>query len=140
MAGLEQWPPLPYEEWKGTYATLHMWMQVVGKIALARAPAINHSWGVAFHVTPRGLSTHLLSYGARSFAMEFDFVDHQLVVQVSDGNVQRHALIEETVADFYHSVMRLLQRMDLGVHIWPVPVEIPDPVRFETDTIHHTYN
>src|SRR5688500_16880794 len=88
MVALERadWPALSYEEWKETYATLHMWMQVVGKVALARAPAINHSWAVAFHVTPRGLSTHLLPHGARSFAIEFDFVQHQLFAQVSDGS------------------------------------------------------
>jgi len=133
------WPPLPYEEWQETYATLHMWMQVVGKVALAQAPPINHSWATALHVTPRGLSTHLLPHGVRSFAIEFDFVAHQLVVQVSDGSSQAHALTGQSVADFYRAVMNLLQRMGLGVRIWSMPVEIPNPIRFEDDTIHHTY-
>src|SRR5918993_1006993 len=92
------WPTLQYEEWKETYATLHMWMQIVGKVALAHAPAINHSWGVAFHVTPRGLSTHLLPHGARTFAVEFDFVVHQLVVRVPDGSSATHALTSQSVA------------------------------------------
>jgi hypothetical protein len=134
------WPALQYEEWKETYATLHMWMQVVGKVALAQAPPINHSWASAFQVTPRGLSTHLLPHDGRSFAMAFDFVGHQLLVQASDGSSQAHALRDQSVADFYHAVMDLLQRMRLGVRVWSMPVEIPNPVRFEDDTIHHTYD
>jgi len=134
------WPALPYEAWKDTYATLHMWMQVVGKVALALAPPINHSWGVAFHVTPRGLSTHLLPHGRRSFAIEFDFVDHHLRVKCSDGGAQALALTSQPVATFYRSVMDLLNTMGLGVRIWPVPVEIPDPIPFAEDTIHHTYD
>ena len=140
VRGHEAWPPLQYEEWKDTYATLHMWMQVVGKVALACAPPINHSWGSAFQVTARGVSTYLLPHEERSFAVEFDFVDHQLRVDVSDGSSQAHALRSQSVADFYHDVMSLLQRMDLGVRIWSMPVEIPDPIAFEKDTIHHTYD
>ena len=134
------WPALPYEEWKDTYATLHMWMQVVGKIALARAPAINHSWGIAFNVTPRGVATHLLPHGERTFAIEFDFFHHQLYVRVSDGSVGTHKLKNQSVAEFYRAVMSLLQGMHLGVRLWPMPVEIPDPIRFEDDTIHHIYD
>jgi hypothetical protein len=134
------WPALPYEEWQETYATLHMWLQVAGKVVLALAPPINHSWGVALQATPRGLSTPLLPHGGRSFAIQFDFVEHRLLVQASDGSSQAHALADQTVADFYRDVMALLQRMDLGVRVWPVPVEIPDPIRFEEDTIHHTYD
>lgn len=117
-----------------------MWMQVVGKVALAKAPPVNHCWGVAFDITPRGVSTHLLPYGARSFAMEFDFIDHQLVVRVSDGAVQTLPLISRSVAGFYRAVMGLLAGMGLGVRVWPMPVEIPDPIRFEDDTVHHTYD
>src|SRR5215470_3415250 len=135
-----EWPPLPYDAWRDTYATLHMWMQVVGKVALALAPPINHSWGVAFHVTPRGLATPLLPHGTRTFAIEFDFVDHQLRVKCSDGGVHALALTSQSVAAFYRSVMDLLARMGLGVRIWTMPVEIPNPIRFEDDTIHHTYD
>ena len=81
----EIWPALPYEAWKDTYATLHMWTQIVGKIALALAPPINHWWGVSLHVTARGIATSALPHDSRSFTMEFDFVDHELVVQASDG-------------------------------------------------------
>jgi hypothetical protein len=134
------WPSLPYDGWKDTYATLHMWMQVVGKVALAKAPPLNHSWAVAFHVTPRGVSTHLLPHGRRSFTMEFDLVAHELVVAVSDGVLEKMALRDQSVADFYRAVMRLLQRLELGVRVWSMPVEIPDPIRFEEDTVHHVYD
>jgi uncharacterized protein DUF5996 len=134
------WPALPYVSWKDTYQTLHMWTQVVGKVALALAPPINHSWGIAFHVTPRGLSTHLLPHGGRSFAIEFDFLDHQLRVKCSDGGAHALALSSQSVAEFYRSVMDLLNGMGLGVRIWTMPVEIPNPTRFEDDTIHHTYD
>ena len=81
----ERWPALPYDAWKDTYATLHMWTQIVGKVALALAPPLNHSWAIALQVTPRGLATRTLAHGTRSFTMEFDFVDHQLVIRTSDG-------------------------------------------------------
>src|SRR5206468_8424141 len=79
------WPALPYEAWKDTYATLHMWTQVAGKVALACAPRLNHSWANALQITPRGLSTRTLPHGARTFTIEFDFIDHQLVIRASDG-------------------------------------------------------
>ena len=85
VTGIEQWPSLPYDEWKDTYATLHMWTQIVGKIALALAPPLNHSWGVALQVTPRGMTTQTLPHGERTFTMEFDFIDHQLMIRTSDG-------------------------------------------------------
>ena len=135
-----RWPALPYDEWKDTYATLHMWMQVVGKVALAQAPPINHSWAVAFHVTARGLSTRTLPYGARSFAIEFDFVDHQLVIRASDGAVSTLPLAPRTVAAFYRDVMDTMREMSLPVEIWTVPAEVPSPIRFEADTIHKSYD
>src|SRR5512147_3140461 len=103
MGALEHpaWPALPYDEWKDTYATLHMWMQVVGKVALAQAPPINHCWGVAFHVTANGFSTQLLPHDARSFAIEFDFVTHQVVVAVSDASSRSLPLVSQSVADFH---------------------------------------
>jgi hypothetical protein len=134
------WPALPYDEWKDTYATLHMWMQVVGKVALAQAPPVNHSWAIAFHVTPRGVRTLTLPHGQRSFTMEFDFIDHQLVVRVSDGTVRSLALLPRSVAEFYREVMAMLEGMNLGVRIWPVPVEIPAPIPFEEDSGHASYD
>jgi len=134
------WPSLPYDGWKDTYATLHMWMQIVGKITLALAPPINHTWGSAFHITPRGVAPPLLPHGERSFAIEFNFVTHQLVVHVSDGNTQTLALENQSVADFHRDLMTLVQHMGLAVRIWTMPVEIPNPIRFENDTTHHTYD
>ena len=136
----ETWPALPYEEWKDTYATLHMWSQVVGKVALAQAPPMNHSWGIAMQITPRGLSTRTLPYGDRSFAIEFDFIDHALVIRVSDGTVRTLRLEPRTVADFYRAVMDMLRDLNLPVRIWPMPVEVESPIRFTDDTTHRSYD
>jgi len=136
----EGWPALPYEEWKDTYATLHMWTQVVGKIALAQAPPINHSWGAALQVTSRGLSTRALPQAERSFTIEFDFLEHRLIVRASDGAAGTLPLVPRTVADFYRATMDLLDEMALPVTIWPMPVEIPAPIRFDLDTLHRSYD
>jgi Family of unknown function (DUF5996) len=134
------WPSLSYEAWKDTYATLHMWMQVVGKVALAQAPPLNHSWGVAFQITARGVTTRTLPYGTRSFTIEFDFIDHQLLIRTSDGAIRTLALAPRTVAAFYGDVMETLREMSLPVKIWTVPAEIPSPIRFEEDTVHASYD
>ena len=134
------WPPLPYESWKDTYATLHMWSQVIGKIALAQAPPVNHSWGVSLHVTARGLATPTLPHGTRYFTMEFDFIDHQLVIRTSDGDQRLLPLRPRSVAEFHADVMHTLEQMGLPVKIWSMPVEIPAPIRFEEDVVHHDYD
>lgn len=136
----ELWPTLPYDAWKETYATLHMWSQVVGKVVLAQAPPLNHSWGISFDVTPRGLTTRTLPHGDRLFTIAFDFIDHQLVMDTSDGDRRTLALEPRTVAEFYRTVMAMLEEMRLPVRIWPVPVEIPDPIPFGQDTVHHSYD
>jgi hypothetical protein len=136
----ELWPALPYNEWKDTYATLHLWAQVVGKVALAQAPPLNHSWGIAFDVTARGLTTKTLPYGDRSFRVAFDFIDHQLIVEASDGDRRTLPLVPRTVADFYRDVMALLRDMSLPVQIWPVAVELPAPIRLDADTEHRSYD
>jgi hypothetical protein len=133
------WPPLPLDAWRDTYETLHMWTQVVGKICLALTPLTNHFWNIAFHVTPRGPTTLPMTSGALTFTMTFDFVDHQLVVAASDGRVERIVLEPQTVADFYRKVIGLLQRMGVQVKIWTTPVEVPNPVPFERDTEHGSY-
>ncbi|HET6546675.1 MAG TPA: DUF5996 family protein [Rhodanobacteraceae bacterium] len=134
------WPALPYEAWKDTCSTLHMWMQVVGKIALALAPPLNHCWAVTLHVTPRGLSTRTLPYGPRSFAIQFDFIEHRLVVRASDGETRSLALEPRTVADFHRELMGALDAMGLPVRIWPVAVEVPAPIRLDQDTQHRAYD
>ncbi|MEO6213397.1 MAG: DUF5996 family protein [Vicinamibacterales bacterium] len=135
----ETWPDLPYAAWKDTYATLHRWMQVVGKIAVNHGPALNHSWGSAFQVTPRGLSTRTLYSGVRSFTFEFDFIDERLILHTSDAHIAALPLVPLSVADFYAAVMAMCQKAGLPVKVWSMPVEIPDPVRFEQDRAHHTY-
>jgi hypothetical protein len=134
------WPALPYEAWKDTYATLHMWTQVVGKVALALVPPLNHSWAIAMQVTPRGLSTRTLPYGDRFFSVQFDFIDHQLVIQTSDDGTRRLPLRPQTVADFYREVMTTLDGMGLHVKIWTLPTEVPSPIRFDQDTVHRSYD
>jgi hypothetical protein len=136
----EPWPALPYDAWKDTYATLHMWTQIVGKVALALAPPLNHSWAIALHLTPRGLTTRPLAHGVRSFTMEFDFIDHQLVIRTTDGERRALPLAPRSVADFYRAVMATLDAMALPVQVWPVPVEVPDPIPFLEDTQHHSYD
>lgn len=136
----ERWPALPYGDWKDTYATLHMWTQVVGKVALAQAPPLNHSWAVALQITPRGLSTRTLPYGRRTFTIEFDFTDHELVIRTSDGMVRTLALMPRSVAGFYRDVMGMLRDMGLPVKIWPMPSEVPAPIRFDQDRIHSSYD
>jgi hypothetical protein len=136
----EIWPDLAMDASRDTCDTLHMWTQIVGKIALAQAPPINHSWAVALQVTARGLSTLALPHGERSFTMEFDFIDHQLVVRSSTGDTRALPLRPQTVADFYGRVMSLLDDMALPVRIWPVAVEVASPVRLDQDVVHHAYD
>lgn len=136
----DRWPPLPYDAWRDTYATLHMWSQVVGKIALAQSAPLNHSWGVALLPTARGLTTRLLSHGDRAFTIAFDFLEHELRFETTDGMHRTLPLVPRSVADFYADVMATLRDMALPVKIWPMPVEIPSPIRFDLDTVHHAYD
>jgi hypothetical protein len=131
---------LPLDAWRDTYATLHLWTQVVGKVCLALSPRSNHFWNVAFQVTSRGLATPALTAGDRALTLTFDFVSHQLVLQCSDGVTRMLALRPQTVADFYQGVMETLRGMGVEVRIWTMPVEIADPVRFEADLSHRSYD
>src|SRR5260221_12303853 len=134
------WQALPYEAWKDTYDTLHMWSQMVGKVALALAPPENHGWGIALHLTERGMATRLLPYGERSFSLELAFMELWLVIAATDGVVRTLKLEPRTVADFYRDFVATLAEMGLGVRIWPVPVEFADPIPFAKDTKHHSYD
>ena len=136
----EAWPALPQDAWPDTYATLHMWTQVVGKVCLALTPLANHFWNVAFQVTARGLATPALAAGGRALTITFDFVAHQLLFDRSDGHTERISLEPRTVADFYRLVMDALHRMGVDISIWTMPVEIPEPIRFEADVLHRSYD
>jgi hypothetical protein len=136
----DRWPALPYDAWKETYATLHLWLQVVGKVALAQAPPLNHSWGIALQVTARGLATRALPYGDRTFAIELDFIAHRLAVRTSDGGERLIALEPKSVADFYRELMDALRALSLPVKIWPVAVELPAPIRLDSDVEHRAYD
>jgi hypothetical protein len=140
IASKAQWPPLPPEAGRDTYATLHMWTQVVGKVSLALTAPVNHFWNTAMQVTPRGLSTLPMWDGTRTLTLTFDLVDHQLLLHASDGVTDSVPLGPRTVADFYHSVMSMLQRVGVRVRIWTMPVEIPNPIRFEDDVVHRSYD
>jgi hypothetical protein len=117
-----------------------MWTQIVGKVALALAPPVNHGWAITFHLTSRGLTTQPLPHGLRTFTIEFDFVEHQLIIEASDGARRTLKLEPRSVADFHRDVMTALNEMALPVKIWPVPVEIPDPIPFERDSVHRSYD
>jgi hypothetical protein len=134
------WPALPLDPWKDTYATLHMWTQVVGKVCLALTPLTNHFWNIAFRVSHNGLTTPLMKVGDRMMTIAFDFVQHQLVILFSDGTVQRLPLRPQTVADFHAAVMGSLRNLGVTAKIWAVPVEVPDPIPFEEDTVHRAYD
>ena|SRR2546421_2428318 len=136
----EAWPSLPLEAWKDTYATLHMWTQIVGKVRLARSPWTNHSWHVTLYVTARGLTTSPVPYGIRTFQIDFDFISHQLTVQSSDGLSGRVVLQPQSVATFYASLMAEMERLDLHVDINRTPNEVADPIPFEEDETHRAYD
>lgn len=134
------WPSLPLAEWRDTYATLHMWTQIVGKIRLARTPLVNHWWNVPLYVDARGLTTSLVPADTSSFEIKFDFLAHELVIEATDGQRRTVALAPRTVADFYAEVMSTLASMGLGVHIWTMPVEVDKPIAFDKDVVHRSYD
>jgi hypothetical protein len=135
-----EWPELPLASWKDTYATLHMWTQIAGKVRLALSPRVNHWWHVPLYVSARGLNTSPIPYGSRVFEVEFDFLRHQVSIQSSDGKMQTVGLYPRTVADFYREFLSALAALDIEVKIWTMPVEVPDPIPFERDTQHASYD
>jgi len=136
----ETWPSLPFESWSDTYATLHMWTQVIGKIRLAQSPWVNHSWHVTLYVTSRGITTSPIPYGTRTFQIEFDFLNHHLAIQASDGRVGTLPLEPQSVAAFYRRLMEEMGRLDLHVNIHKKPNEVPKPIRFDQDEYHRAYD
>ena len=136
----EAWPSLPLAEWQDTYATLHMWTQIVGKIRLELTPLVNHWWNVPFYLTARGMTTSPIPYGQRAFDVDFDFIDHRLLINTSEGATKTLALEPRSVADFYREFMALLRALDIEVRIYATPVEIPAPIPFAEDHEHAAYD
>src|SRR5437763_4910802 len=134
------WPELNYADWKETCATLHMWTQIVGKIRLKLSPWTNHSWHVTLYLTARGLTTSPIPYGSDTFEIRFDFIDHQLRILKSDGGQKTIELKPRSVADFYKAVMSALAELKLPVKIDMLPNEIPDPIPFDRDDKHRSYD
>lgn len=138
-ANASQWPALPFQEWKDTYATLHMWTQMVGKIRLVQTPWINHSWHTTLYVTSRGLTTSPIPYETRTFQIDFDFIDHKLLIQASDGGVKTMSLAPRSVADFYQELLTKLAELNLNVKIHITPNEVVNAIPFEQDHEHAAY-
>src|SRR5580704_7397510 len=134
------WPELPTAEWRETYATLHLWTQIIGKIRLARAPWLNHSWHVTLYVTARGLTTSPIPDGTRSFQIDFDLIDHDLRISTSDGATRSFALAGQSVASFYAAVMAALAELGIHIAIDEMPSELPEPIRFSEDRKHASYD
>lgn len=141
MSGqLEAWPSLPLEAWRDTYATLHLWLQIVGKVRLAQSPWVNHSWHATLHVTPTGLTTTAIPYGTRTFEIALDFLEHQLTVEASDGGRISLSLVPQSVATFYKRLMDAMKGLDLRVRIHRRPNEIADAIPFDRDETHQAYD
>src|SRR5580700_6409226 len=122
---LNVWPELPLAAWQDTYATLHMWTQIVGKVRLALSPRVNHWWEVALYVNARGLTTSAIPFGDGIFEVQFDFIEHELIIQTSWGTSKTMALRPQSVADFYAEFMSGLKSLGIEVKVWPIPVEVP---------------
>ncbi len=134
------WPALPLEAWKETRDTLHMWTQIVGKVRLALTPKTNHWWNVALHVNARGLTTSVIPYGDRVFEIEFDFLEHRLIIKTCDPATKTIPLGPRSVADFYQEFMAALRALNINVKIWTMPVEVPDAIPFDQDRVHASYD
>jgi len=134
------WPGLPFADWSDTASTLHLWTQIVGKVRLSQTPWTNHSWHVPLYVTARGLSTSPIPYGGRSFEINYDFLDHQLIILSNNGAQRLVPLVSRSVSDFYRAVLESLHELGLDISIYATPNEIPNAIPFELDTHHHHYD
>jgi hypothetical protein len=135
-----RWPEPP-SDWEDTRATFHLWTQVIGKIRMAQTPVTSHWWNTPLYLTATGLTTSLIPHGVgQGFQIDFDLVEHQLLIVTTAGDRRRHALRPESVADFYRGVMTLLDELGVPVQIWTMPVEIADAIPFDQDEIHASYD
>lgn len=137
---MEIWPELPFEKWKDTCATVHMWTQIVGKIRLVQTPWTNHSWHVTLYLTARGLTTSPIPHRDSIFEICFDFVDHELRILKNDGATRVIKLKPQSVATFYRAVMAALEELELPVKIDMLPNEVESPIRFDEDETHRSYD
>jgi Family of unknown function (DUF5996) len=136
----DAWPALPLSSWADTYATLHLWTQIVGKIRLRASAPINHSWHTTLYVTARGLTTSVMPCGSRAFQIDFDFIDHALLIQVSTGATARVRLGPQATAAFYRQVMEALHKFGIDLRINAKPNEVMDPIPFAQDEVHRSYD
>src|SRR5205807_1181908 len=136
----ELWPSLPFEAWKDTCETLHMWTQIVGKVRMELSPFVNHWWHVTLYVTPRGLTTSPIPYQGSTFAVDFDFIDHTLFIRTSEGTSQALPLIPCTVATFYREFMAYMHALGIDVTINTMPSEVQHPIRCDQDEVHSSYD
>ena len=133
-------PAVAFDSWKDTLATVHMWTQVVGKVRLKLCPLVNHFWNVTFYMTARGMTTGAMPYDRGTVEVRFDFIDHKLEVETSDGRSSVLALKPQSVAEFYTKFMAAFANLGVTVKIWTTPCEIPDPTPFEKDNLHAAYD
>ena len=136
----DAWPELPLAHWRETYHNLHMWTQIVGKVRLALTPRTNHWWNVPLYVSARGLTTSPIPYGNGVFEVQFDFLEHKLLIDRSDGNSRVLPLEPHTVADFYQEFLSALAELGITARIHARPVEVPDPVPFAEDRLYQAYD
>ncbi|MEO6828450.1 MAG: DUF5996 family protein [Acidobacteriaceae bacterium] len=134
------WPDLPLAAWQPTFDTLHMWMQMVGKVCLELSPRINQWWETTFYVTATGLTTSAIPYAGGIFEIQFDFLHHKLLIETSRGDTASLDLRPRSVADFYREFMATLASLGIEVAMWTMPVEFPNPIPFDRDTQHASYD
>jgi hypothetical protein len=137
---MEPWPSLPIKQWQDTCSTLHMLTQIVGKIRLALSPHVNHYWNVALHPTPLGLTSQPTPCGSRMFEIHFDFAAHEIVIETEDGERIALPLRSVPVAELHREIMAALHLLDIDPKIRTRPSEIENPIPFERDTVHKTYD
>jgi hypothetical protein len=140
MVNAECWPALPLKDWQDTYRTLHMWTQIVGKIRMRLAHPLNHWWHVTLYVNARGLTTGPIPYASTVFEIQFDFQRHVLLITTEDGGSVSRPLRAEAVADFYQGLMEALQSRGIVVEINLKPQEVADPIPFDRDVTHASYD
>lgn len=140
MTTHDAWPALPLAEWQATRDTLHMWTQIAGKVRLALTPYVNHWWQVPLYVSARGLTTSAIPARDGDFEIEFDFISHVLRIETSWDQARMMPLAPQSVSEFHSSFMDLLKSLGIAVNIWPMPVEVPSPIRFDKDATHKSYD